>query len=42
MATRDAAIQPMNVASRKKRAVNAALLKPVKKMSRISTTLAKQ
>ena len=39
MATKDAAIQPINVASRKVRAINAALLKPVKKMSRISTAL---
>ena len=42
MATKDAAIQPINVASRKVRAINAALLKPVKKISRISTALAKQ
>jgi hypothetical protein len=42
MATRDAAIQPISTASRKVRAITAAFVKPVKKMSRKSTALARQ
>jgi hypothetical protein len=42
MAIMDAAIQPINVASRRKRAMSAGLLMPPKKNTSISTALAKQ